>query len=187
MRCQSRTLGTAMTAPPSASSDSRYRTGLIVCGVLEIFVGLLLGLTALFLALTALGGGGLPGLETAGDAGSAPGTLGMASCLYAGVALLLLGLGVGSILPRRWVRPLVLYLASLWLLAGLLLLVVVAGAYVAIGSMVVPMEPGAESPLGMLAAPALYLLLGLIIFAIYVVLPAALLLFHRRRGLKEAL
>ena len=170
------------------ASDRRARAGLIVFGLLEIFAGGFLGISALALAALSLGAGGALGMDTlAGSSGLATGKLGTAAALYAGLAALFVSLGIGSFLPRRWVRPLVLYVASLWILAGFLLLTVVAGIAATGGLSSATADPDVDSPLGGLGSTAIVVLLGGVLLALYIVFPAALLWFHRRRALKEAL
>src|SRR6185503_5809038 len=43
----------------------------------------------------------------------------MGMILYAGVAALMITLGIGSIRRRRWVRPVLLVLAWIWLISGI--------------------------------------------------------------------
>jgi len=173
------------------SSDGRERAGLIVFGILEILVGAFLGTSVLALALLSVGGGGAPGMDAlAGSTGLAGGKLGTFAALYAGLTGLFVYLGVGSFLPRRWVRPLVLYVATLWILGGFVLLALVAGIAATGGLPGAAADPDAGSSpgaLGALGSPAVAVLLGGVLVVLYIVLPAALFLFHRRPALKEAL
>jgi hypothetical protein len=165
--------------------DGRERAGLLLFGVVEIFAGIFLGLSAVVLAALAGGGGGALGMDALTGPSPLPtGSLTTAALLYLALAAVFVTLGVGSLLPRRWVRPLVLYLSTVWLLAGVLLLVVMAGLVLSASRAGALLEAGDESPAAMLGSPVLLLLLGALSFVLYLVLPAALFLFHRRAASK---
>jgi hypothetical protein len=132
--------------------------------------------------------GGALGMDTlAGSSGLAAGNLGTAAVLYAGLAALFVSLGAGSVLTRRWVRPLVLYVASLWILAGVLLLVVVGGIAATGILSGVAGDSDVDSPigtLGPLGSPAIVRAPRRRPCTLYIILPAAVLWFHRRPALR---
>jgi hypothetical protein len=166
-------------------ADGFYRTGLVVFGVLEILGGIFLGLSAVVLAAIALGSfREMPDLMGAGEASGA--TMGSAALLYGALGAVMVAIGIGSLLPRRWVRPLVLYLASLWLLGGVLLLFIVGGIAASVG-LASGAADGDEPPLGLSLTPIGLALLACVLVVLYIAVPAAMLLFHRSRGLREAL
>jgi hypothetical protein len=168
--------------------DGRERAVLLLFGILEILGGAFLGISAIALAALSWGAGSALGMdEIANPDALAGGNLGTAALLYAGLAVLLVSLGVGSVLPRRWVRPLVLYVGTLWILGGVLLLAVIAGIAATMGLSTTIGDPDAESTIGVLDSPAMVVLLCGFLVAVYIVFPGALLWFHRRRALKEAL
>jgi len=175
-------------AYPRGMLDGRERAGLLLFGVLEIFAGIFLAISAAVLTALAFGAGGALGLDGLSEPSPirAPG-FGTAALLYAGLAALFVMLGIGSIQPRRWVRPLVLYVSTLWLMAGVLLLVVMAGLVLSASRAGALLEPGAESPDGILGSPIVLLFLGAVSLVLYLLLPAALFWFHRRPALKSAL
>ena len=165
----------------------RERAGLLLFGVLEIFLGLFLGISAIVLAAIGHGGAAALGVDALAGPSALPAEgLTVMALLYVGLAALFVTLGMGSLLPRRWVRPLVLYVSTLWLLAGLLLAILIAALVLGMGAADLPMAD-AESPVGILGSPVVLLLLCGLSFVLYVVLPAALLWFHRRPALKSAL
>src|SRR5437867_2370107 len=98
------------------SGDYRgWRAGLILFGVIEILLALLMSLSTIVLALAAGAGASSTILEGVPLDLS---TLGPALLLYAAAAVAIGCTGIGSILPRRWVRPIALFIAWPWLLAG---------------------------------------------------------------------
>jgi hypothetical protein len=165
-------------------TDGFYRTGLIVFGVLEILVGVLIGVMAATLAGIALGAfRDLPDLMGSGGTSA---TLGTGALVYGALAAVMVAIGIGSLLLRRWVRPLVLYIATLWLLCGVLILLILGG--IAASSGLLSGAPDAdEPPLGLSLTPIGLGLFACVIVVLYVAIPAAMLLFHRSRGLREAL
>jgi len=84
--------------------------GLILFGILEIFIGIVVGLIACFAWLGVVVGTG-PG-------GPPPRMLAPIALLYFALAIGFTILGLGSIMARRWARALILVLSWLWLIIG---------------------------------------------------------------------
>lgn len=86
--------------------------GLILFGILEIFIGIAVGLIACFMWLGVVAGTG-PG-------GPPPRLLAPIARLSFAVAIGFIIFGLGSIMARRWARALILALSWLWLITGVL-------------------------------------------------------------------
>lgn len=146
--------------------DRDRSVGLMLFGVLEILLGLGIGIIVpLLMFLVA----GAVESEGASSHGAAFGMLVMHAVLGAAFGLL----GVGSIRARRWAREVWLSVAWIWLLTGALSLLVS-----------VVMLPSLLHAAGADSLPrAAALLVGVVTISalavIYVVLPVALLLFYR--------
>ena len=100
-------------------TDDKYpkdrKVGLVFFGLIQIALGGVLGLVALFGALmTELPA---PGLDQTGTEG-APGSTLLMVAFFAPVAVMFVWLGVGSIMARRWARSLSLVVGWLWLVGG---------------------------------------------------------------------
>lgn len=152
------------------------RTGLIVFGTLELLIAVaILGMSGLnfamsFKALEFVPPGGPPTSRVA---------LLSAGFLYLALALGAAILGVGSIRCRRWARALNLVLAWIGLVLGaaslLALLLVWPSLTEAIAGPAAQPQPGFAFILGCMA-------FGLVF--VYLVLPAAFVLFYRSRNVK---
>ncbi|WP_298860064.1 hypothetical protein [uncultured Gimesia sp.] len=93
-------------------------TGLIVFGILQIFMG---GCCALLIPLMLLSLSVVPADDAQMNAQMLVPTIG----IYALLAVLLIWLGVGSILARRWARALTLVLGWMWLACGILAMIMI--------------------------------------------------------------
>ncbi|QDT98219.1 hypothetical protein [Gimesia aquarii] len=93
-------------------------TGLIIFGLLQIFMG---GCCALMIPLMLLSLAVAPDVNPQLDTQ----TLVPAIGIYALLAVLLIWLGVGSFLARRWARALTLVLAWMWLVIGILAMIMI--------------------------------------------------------------
>jgi hypothetical protein len=151
--------------PPDHNDRS---LGLVVFGVIEVVIGgCCLLLVPLTLAALVLG-------ESAGGACSDLRSAVSSSAVYVVTAGVFVWLGIGSIRARRWACELLVSLSWIWLVTGL--------CSMAIGVVVLP------AMMGKLAAeadmpPSWLLMINLVVFGIagfvYLVLPAALLIFYR--------
>ncbi|MCH9657021.1 MAG: hypothetical protein K0U86_17695 [Planctomycetes bacterium] len=93
-------------------------TGLIVFGILQIFMG---GCCVLLIPLMLLSQYVAPAAGTQMNVRMLVPMIGM----YAFLAVVLIWLGVGSILARRWARALTLVLAWTWLVIGILAMIMI--------------------------------------------------------------
>lgn len=89
-------------SPPAAFKDRR--AGLVVFGILTVFLG---ALCALLVPLMVFGQTLARAAGGAGAAGTNPSILPVV-LIYGGLAVLLIWLGIGSMLARRWARALIL-------------------------------------------------------------------------------
>ncbi len=153
--------------PQAPNSDAAHRdrsTGLVVFGVLEILLGLL---CALLIPLSLLAWWVSAGSTSFGSTFPV-------LVIYAATAAGFIWLGIGSIRARRWARDLTLAFSRIWLVTGVCSVLVIAF-----------MLPGILGGLGaaegmppealFVASAVIFVVLGLI----YVLLPAAFVLFYR--------
>jgi hypothetical protein len=98
------------TAPPAYKDRS---TGLTVFGILTLLLGGLAGLLTLLMVLGQTLAAKAPNAPPVNTSGL---MLGMA--MYAGLAVVLIWLGIGSIQKRRWARALLLIFSWSWLVMG---------------------------------------------------------------------
>jgi hypothetical protein len=96
----------------SSSSDGARgdkRAGLVAYGAIAIGLGALSALAALVTGAAGMAGAGAGAGTGAGAADWRSATSGVA--VHLAFAVILVGLGIGSIRARRWVRPLMLVVA----------------------------------------------------------------------------
>jgi hypothetical protein len=103
---------------PSSAPYTDQRVRLVVLGLLQIALGLFAALGAIVSVLGAFFAADVPGMSPAST--MIPGVI-----LYVIVATLMIILGVGSILNRRWARALTLILGWIGLAIGILGLIAV--------------------------------------------------------------
>ena len=105
---------TSDTPPLVSAPDYKDRsTGLTVFGVMTLLLGGLAGLFTLLMFVPLL---------TTKTAGAPPlhlGSIVLGSGIYAGLAVSLIWLGIGSIQKRRWARALLLIFSWSWLILGI--------------------------------------------------------------------
>ena len=94
--------------------------GLIIFGILTIVLGSLAGL---FVPLMLFG---QMAAARATHAPASPATILPAIAIYGTLAVVLVWLGIGSILARRWARALLLIFSWSWLVMGLFIVVIMA-------------------------------------------------------------
>ncbi len=151
--------------PPNPNAVYRDRSsGLVIFGVLEILLGLL---CALLVPLTVVA-------WWVSGGSTSFGSYFPVLVIYAVTAVGFIWLGVGSIRARRWARDLTLAFSRIWLVTGICSVLVIAFLLPGIlGGM-----GGAEG-----IPPEALFVASVIIFAIlgliYVLLPAAFVLFYR--------
>jgi hypothetical protein len=156
-----------MTVEPAAPPAPSRRGGLIFFGIVLLLLGICAGLAALLTSLVAFmpQHAGAPPMPRRMIAGVAP--------FYAGIAVMLATLGIGSMMARRWARALTLAVSWIWLVSGVLSVI----SFFAMSRfMFASLPPDAES-----AKP---IMLGcmVIIFGVFgVLVPLCYVLFYRSR------
>ncbi|MGA2553793.1 MAG: hypothetical protein ABSF20_03310 [Smithella sp.] len=144
------------------------KTGLVVCGILEIILGVLCALMALDFIVS-------PTLHNNAARSINAGTIARAGF----PAILFIWTGIGSIKTRRWARALSLVLSWIWFLAGVGCLILML--------VFMPNTQDQLSPKGQLSKEitviAKYWIPGLMA-VIYAIVPAALVLFYGSRNVK---
>jgi len=164
--------------PVLPPSHQDRRTGLRVFGILEILLGLLCLLMAGFMVL-----GQVMYAQTTGVPVNIrlllPGIL-----FYAGVAVALVWLGIGSIQCRRWARGLMLILAWAWLSLGVMMVSMMAWLLPRI--MAAATAAGGQGGQGLPpGAMVIIVIVQLIVMSVFfILLPGALVLFYRSSHVK---
>jgi hypothetical protein len=152
-------------AIPAQGEYKERRAGLIAFGILEIVLGLLcaLVLIAMFVALS---------LAPQTSMALSRQAMGFSLAFYGLIGAVLIWLGVGSILCRRWARALILVASWSCLVGGIISL----GFYAVFARDIFAraVAPSASSAMAMALAAAM-----LAIF--FILLPGAMVLFYQRK------
>lgn len=164
-----------MNPPLMPETFKDRRVGLVIFGILTILIGVICVLMILLLGfsifLPARPGTPTPTIQT----------LLPAMAVYALGAVSSIWLGVGSILKRRWARALLLISSWSGLVVGLI-------ALVFIGLSLPEIRKTMQASMPPDASPALQLIplivMGVMMFVIYILLPGTWLLFYRSRNVK---
>jgi len=170
-----------MTTAPTAGATFKDRTvWLILFGLLEIFGGLLFLLGMAFMVfLSTASGPWTEGTAAVSSPALKPGMLVGASLMYGSFAAILMTLGVGSILGRRWARTLSLLMGWMALVGGAL---GTAAMFMTWPHMTRTMERAAG---GGPEVPSAILLLPLAIVCFFMIMiPAAIVLFYRSANVR---
>ncbi|MCE0496569.1 MAG: hypothetical protein LV481_01295 [Methylacidiphilales bacterium] len=164
---------TSLTVPYKDRS-----TGLIVFGVLTIALGGLFGLLVpLMLAGQALA-------ATTTHAPTSFSTILPAIFMYGGLAVVLVWLGIGSILARRWARALLLIFSWSWLVLGVF--EVIAMAFIMPKVLANLSSTGtADHPAVSAAAMDMVLVVMFVMYGVlFIILPAVWTFFYNSRHVK---
>jgi hypothetical protein len=150
---------------------------LVVCGVLEIFLGVLAGGMALLMVLMQVLA---RTLLTGASYNPSPPGMAMSLLVFAIAAVALIWLGIGSIKARRWARALMLTFSSLALAIGIMSFVAML---IVMPQMRAFTPPGApEVPQGFMVGMMIFMMA--IMFFIYIVLPTFFVLVYRSKHVK---
>lgn len=104
--------------------------------------------------------------------------------LYGGMATALVWVGIGSCLIRRWARALLLMGSASGLVIGAGSMVVLAFVLPQFGALIKSAQPAGAPPLAEAAQTVAMILIGGMVFVIYVVLPGVWFLFYRSPHVK---
>jgi hypothetical protein len=167
-----------MSEPPAGVPYKDRSAGMVFFGVLELLMALvcLLGLAVIGVGLAT--GSALPQGAPAYPAR----TLAPSLAIYPLLAAFFAAIGIGSILPRRWARTLMLIVSCLWLLAGLMavlfIVVIVPDFFQRLAQL-----PGGDAQTAEVVQAVqgcMFVLLALL----YVILPGIFLSFYSGRNVK---
>jgi hypothetical protein len=160
--------------PPSAGFKDR-KTGLNIFGFLTLAAG---GLCALFVPLMFLAQS-MP--RNPDMPPQNPQAMYPAMIIYGVLAIVLIWLGVGSIMARRWARALILILSWSWLIMG-----IVALAFMIISEPQIAADMQQAHRAGQPEVPASALEAGMVVFmgVIFVILPAIWIFFYGSKQTK---
>src|SRR5208282_5179824 len=161
--------------PPPAYKDRS--TGLLVFGIVEICLGGLAVLAALFTLLSTVlvSRAAAPRLAVA-----APVIL-----LYILLGVVFVTLGAGSIGARRWARALTLIVSWIWLIGGICGLIIALAVVPATMRATIANMPQGPRPVPAGLMAAIVSLMAAFAALFYVVLPLVLILFYRSRDVRE--
>ena len=172
--------GILPAAPEPMPAPFKDRSvGLIIFGILTILLGCLAGIFCLWstVMLSAMAGKADAAQPPAGSV--LPGLL-----VYGGLAAVLICLGVGSLMMKRWARALLLIFSWSWLLLGVAMLVVMicfVPKFLAMTAAAVPAGQPAPPPGAMMAVVVvMFGFLGVL----FLVLPAVWTFFYSSRHVK---
>jgi hypothetical protein len=156
-----------MTDATAAPYKNR-RGGLIFFGLVELAIG---GLCLLLVALTTFGFFVAANAPRAGAPALQFRQMVMSLSVYLLGGALMVSLGIGSILARRWARDLSLVVAWMWMLVG----VIAAATMIVMLPRFMPRMPADQAQ-----ASTMVLTCVTVVFAFFgVVVPLALILFYR--------
>jgi hypothetical protein len=166
--------------PPIAAVSTEFKdrkTGLIVFGIFTMLLG---GLCALFVPLMFFAQG------MSVKAGGPDNTQMMAPAIamYGGLAVVLIWLGIGSMMARRWASALLLIFSWSWLLIGVVSVAVTAYVLPLLMETINASKPPGQPELPA-AAKSLILVMPMIILGvIFVILPSVWVLFYKSGHVK---
>lgn len=165
----------ASLPPPVPPAYKNRRTGLVVFGIFAIIIG---AICALFVPLMIVGQ-----ILTARKVGAEvdPSAAVISAGVYALMAVVMIWLGVGSILARRWARALLLCLGWLGLITGLIAMPAVLVVLNSIGDTL--QAQGQAVTAGQLLIVKVIMIATT--FVIYIVIPGIAVLFYRSPHVKH--
>jgi hypothetical protein len=164
--------------PPTEFKDRKG--GLIAFGIMTLLIGGLCALMSLGMLVMAFN----PPASANGGPPPNPQAMALVVVEYVVLAVLLVWLGIGSMMARRWARALLLIFSWSWLVVGLLAMGVMAFTLPHI------MEAaGSAAPAGQPALPAgtqsvIVVLTMLMMSVIFVILPIVWVLFYKSKNVK---
>jgi hypothetical protein len=174
-------MATTSVPPLEPTSYQDRHTGFLICGAVQIILGILAAGMAPMMLLSSL----LTRRTNPGMAMPLRNMIPM-SLIYVGLAVVLIVLGIGSVQVRRWARALTLVISWLWLVMGIgaviATLVFVPRAMSGILSSI-PKQPGGPD---MTIIMAVAVTVGIVFVAVlYVVVPLVFVLFYGSRNARE--
>jgi hypothetical protein len=173
-----------MVPPPesafSATEFKDRKVGLVIFGILTTLMGglcILLALLMMFVSLRA------PLSANAGAPQSAQGMIpGM--ILYSGMAAVLIWLGIGSMMERRWARALLLIVSWSWLVMGVLSVGMMAIMFPHLMEAMNSAAPAGQPEMPAAAKSLILVIPIIIIGVVFVILPIAWVIFYQSKHVK---
>ncbi|MEP6668872.1 MAG: hypothetical protein ABJF10_06960 [Chthoniobacter sp.] len=165
---------TETAGPPNGFKDRK--TGLVVFGVLTALLG---GLCALLVPLMYFG----QAMAPQGTPQQNTQMLLPAALMYAALAAVLVWLGIGSMMARRWARALLLIFSWSWLIMGVISLGFLAFILPQAMAMAQP-HPAGQPEATSVATWVPLVIIFIMITVIYVIMPGAWVLFYRSKHVK---
>jgi len=156
------------------------KAGLVIFGVLTMGMGLLCGLLVPLVIFAQSMAAKAPGAHPV----QPPQQLVMISGVYGIAAIVLIWLGIGSIMARRWARALLLVYSWSWLITGLLSLIFLATMAPQFIQTIQSAQPPGQPKLDPATRMMILLIPGVILLLILLILPAIWTLFYRSRHVK---
>ena len=174
------TQGAANPIPESPAYIDRS-TGLIVFGIIEIIGGLLCALGIPFMLFSLMVG-------RKSGAPTPAGTIVAVIVIYAALAVMLITLGIGAAMAKRWARALNLILAWVWLMVGAIvttmMVAIMPKMFLAGMQTAAQRDPHAGNvPPGLMAGIVTFMIVVMAVFL--VLIPLLFLLFYRSRNVLE--
>lgn len=159
--------------PPNAEpAAANHGVGLTVFGIFQILLGCLCGLMGMMVVVVTLLGP-MPQGEAMDARMMIPGMF-----FYFLLAVALIWLGIGSIRARRWAWTLTVVLSWMWLI--MCVLSFIAFVFLAGPMMQVSIEQQGQAKLPPEAITMMRIIGGVMMFGIYILLPAVFLIFYQR-------
>jgi hypothetical protein len=163
--------------PPAAAHKDRS-TGLLVFGVLTVTLGCLAGL----FVLVMLAGQAMAAKTTQVPANFA--AILPAIAIYAGLAAVLICLGIGSIQARRWARALLLIFSWSWLLMGIVTTAMMGFIMPKVMANMASAGTAGQTAMPSAAKDAVLVVMFLFCGIFMIVLPAVWIFFYGSRHVK---
>ncbi len=161
---------------------AKWRTGGMLFGVVAIVIGSISGFVGLLAPLSLL----MP--LPAGTPRQQPAAVLGAVALYGVVATSLIWLGIGAVMMRRWVRPMVLTVGTMFAVGGILGLISFAFVFPTMAATMTTaaaQTKGAMPPAGFFAIFVVVMMVMMGVF--FVGIPGAFILFYRKQAVRAAL
>lgn len=163
------------TPPPLPYKDRKV--GLVILGMATILFGLL---CALFVPLTILS----MAMAAKGPNPPPPTSLLPVECLYGGMAIALVWLGVGSVMARRWARALLVIGSWSWFVIGLMTVATMGFLLPRFAAAVHAAQPAGQPELSSGARTAVMVVSLFFLAFLFVCLPLVWALFYGGRNAK---
>ncbi|MFL5238693.1 MAG: hypothetical protein ACJ8EL_14020 [Rhizomicrobium sp.] len=165
------------SASPASLGFKDRKGGLIFFGLATAFLGLLSGLLVPLMIFAARFAPPQPNTPT-------PPNLASIAALYGVLAVVLIWLGIGSMMARRWARALLAVWSWSWFAMGLIAIVVLALMAPQLAQSIRAAQPAGQPQLSGSAQTMLMLIPAFMMSVLFVILPLIWGLFYGSRNVK---